>query len=80
MNMKKMAITIPFAVTAIKGYLAVNQIKHRACGSIEIHVQVEKTSLKQAAQQTKLNFQPTNEAVPTVPPLHTEKFDMEKMR
>ncbi|XP_027122327.2 zinc finger BED domain-containing protein RICESLEEPER 2-like [Coffea arabica] len=39
-----------------------------------------KASLRQAAQQTKLNFQPANNAFPTVPPLHTEKFDMEKMR
>ncbi|XP_071902795.1 zinc finger BED domain-containing protein RICESLEEPER 2-like [Coffea arabica] len=39
-----------------------------------------KASLRQAAQQTKLNFQPADDAFPSIPPLHTGKFDMEKMR
>ncbi|KAL3516746.1 hypothetical protein ACH5RR_023648 [Cinchona calisaya] len=41
---------------------------------------VEKMSLRQAMQQTKINFQPTDAPVLPIPPLHFEKFDMEKMR
>ncbi|KAL3506899.1 hypothetical protein ACH5RR_032281, partial [Cinchona calisaya] len=41
---------------------------------------IRKMSLRQAVQQTKINFQPTDAPVLPVPPLHFGKFDMEKMR
>ena len=37
-----------------------------------------KAKLKNAEQQTKLNFQPTDEVFPIVPPLHSGKFNTEK--
>ncbi|KAL3532969.1 hypothetical protein ACH5RR_006490 [Cinchona calisaya] len=37
-------------------------------------------SLRQAMQQTKINFQPTDAPALPIPPLHFKKFDMEKMR
>ncbi|XP_071916286.1 zinc finger BED domain-containing protein RICESLEEPER 2-like [Coffea arabica] len=41
---------------------------------------VRKAKLRKAEQQTKINFQQANERFPTVPSLHTGKFDMEAMR
>ncbi|KAL3527498.1 hypothetical protein ACH5RR_012154 [Cinchona calisaya] len=43
-------------------------------------VKKRKMSLKQVVQQTKINFQPTDAPVLPIPPLHFEKFDMEKMK
>lgn len=39
-----------------------------------------KINIRLAAKQSQLNFQPVDEAFPTIPVLHTGKFDMEKMR
>ena len=36
--------------------------------------------MRQAAQQTKINFQSSDLTFPNVPALHSCKFDMEKMR
>ncbi|KAL3510612.1 hypothetical protein ACH5RR_030013 [Cinchona calisaya] len=41
---------------------------------------IRKMSLRQAVQQTKINFQPTDAPALPIPPLHFGKFDMEKMR
>ncbi|KAL3522938.1 hypothetical protein ACH5RR_015772 [Cinchona calisaya] len=41
---------------------------------------IRKMSLRQAVQQTKINFQPTDAPILPIPPLHFGKFDMEKMR